>query len=185
MEVQGLCLGLILRTEPFKQKMSEKPPTTLMRPAARGISLIETMIAAFILVSVATGLLTLFTLTLTLTAQQGNIASRTTEYSQDKIEQLMALSFDDPGLGGSMLPTSTVGAVPPANPVPNYVDYLDRDGNILGGSTGALYVRSWSISTDSTGTLKTITVVVTSQSQAGTKGVSPSTAVVCMKSDNL
>jgi len=166
--------------------MPGKPPTTLRRPEARGISLIESMLAALVLVTVATGLLTLFVLTFKVTEQQGNIASRTTEYCQDKIEQLMALSFNDPGLGGSMLPGSKVGAVPPAIPVPNYVDYLDQNGNILGSSTGAFYVRTWSISLDiTTGTLKTITVVVTSQPLPSTLGVSPSTAVVSMKSNRL
>ena len=167
--------------------MSKKPLISPLgrRRDARGVSLIETMIAAVVLLIVSIGLLTLFTVAVAQTEQQGNVASRTTEISQDKIEQLMALSFNDPGLGGSMLPNSTLGAVPPAASWPGYVDYLDQNGNILAGSTGASYVRYWSISADSTGTLKAITVVVTANPLGGLQAIAPSTTLVCVKSSRL
>ena len=157
----------------------------IRRESCHGISLIETMIATFVLLTVATGLLTLFTVAIGQTEQQGNIASHTTESCQDKMEQLMGLPFNDPGLGGTMLPGTTLGAIPPASAQPGYEDYLDQNGSLLGSPDGATYMRYWSITTDSSGTLKTIKVVVTSSAVTGAAGISPSTTLVCVKSSGL
>ncbi len=166
----------------------------------RGVSLIETMMAGAILMTVVIGVLPVFILGTQATEQQGDIATRTTEYAQDKMESLFKLDFLDAatdttvfppnaaggsGLGGTMVANSSVGAVPPAAAVASYVDYLDSNGNLLTSSTGAYYTRQWSISIDSTATLKTITVVVTSAQAAGVKGLAPSAALVCMKSSGL
>lgn len=181
----------------------------------RGVTLMETMVAAVMLMIAAAGLLPIFALGIQATHQQGDMATRTTEYAQDKMEQLLNLNsininsdgFNDGttdttvfpanpsgctgtgtnicGLGGTMLANSTVGAIPPAAAVSKYVDYLDLNGNLLTSSTGAYYTRQWSISTDSTATLKTITVVATSSQTAGVKGNAPSTKLVCVKSSGL
>ena len=168
--------------------------------AERGVTLIETMMAGAILMTVVIGVLPVFILGTQTTEQQGDIATRTTEYAQDKMESLFKLDFNDAttdttvfppnaaggsGLGGAMVANSTVGAVPPAAAVASYVDYLDSNGNLLISSTGAYYTRQWSISTDSTATLKTITVVVNSVQAAGVKGLAPSAALVCIKSSGL
>jgi len=166
----------------------------------RGVTLIESIMAAALLIIVVTGVMPVFILGFQTTEQQGNIATRTTEYAQDKLESLLKLDFNDAatdttvfppsaaggsGLGGTMGASSTVGAVPTAAPVASYVDYLDFNGNLLTSSTGAFYTRQWSISTDSTATLKTITVVVTSVQAAGEKGLAPSATLVCIKSSGL
>jgi type II secretory pathway pseudopilin PulG len=181
----------------------------------RGITLIETILAGAILTIVAAGLLPIFVVGIQATNQQGDIATRTTEYAQDKMEQLLSLSatnissegFNDGwtdttvfpsnptgctnsgtsicGLGGTMAASSTMGSIPPAAPVTHYVDYLDVNGNLLTTSTGAYYTRQWKIVTDSTATLKTITVVVTSSQAAGFKGAPPSTTLVSVKSSGL
>ncbi len=156
-----------------------------IRTHERGFSLIETLIATAILLSAAVGLLSLFAVAIAQNEQQGNIAPRTIEYSQDKMEQLMALNYNDAGLGGTMAASSTVGAVPPTAPATGYVDYLDENGNTVGSSTAAFYTRQWSVSTDSTATLKTITVVVTSRALASGQGIVPWTKVVCIKSSGL
>src|SRR6266404_8355533 len=111
----------------------------------RGLTLIETMLAAGILLIVVVGLLNLFTIAVTTNQEQGNLATRTTEYAQDKMEQLMALNFSDnttnttvfpsaptggSGLGGIMGAGATVGSIPPAAVAANYVDYLDDVGNL-------------------------------------------------------
>ena len=150
----------------------------------RGTVLIEAMIAAALLVIVAAGLMNAFLVVIAQNQAQGNIATRTTEYSQDKMEQLMALSFTDAGLGGAMAASSTVGSIPPAAVISSYVDYLDRSGNTA-TSTTAEYTRQWKISTDSTATLKTITVVVTGKVPGRSFGLAPSTMVVCVKSSGL
>src|SRR6266566_1096281 len=117
-----------------------------------GVSLIETMMAAAILITVVIGVLPVFILGTQTTEQQGDIATRTTEYAQDKMESLFKLDFNDAatdttvfppnaaggtGLGSTMIANSTVGAVPPAAAVASYADYLDSNGNLLTSSTGA------------------------------------------------
>jgi hypothetical protein len=165
-----------------------------------GVSLLETMLAAMLLIIVVLGVMPVFILGFQTTDQQGDIATRTTEYAQDKMESLLNLSFIDgatntavypptstggTGLGGAMGGSSTVGAIPPTAGATGYIDYLDVNGNLLGSSTGAYYSRQWSISTDSTATLKKITVVVTSLQASGVKGLAPSTTLVCIKSSGL
>jgi type II secretory pathway pseudopilin PulG len=166
----------------------------------RGVTLIETMVATVILIIVVVGVLPVFTLGFQTTEQSGDLATRTTEYAQDKMESLIKLDFADgatdtapvgcpsaagTGLGGTMAANTTVGAVPPAAAVTNYVDYYDFNGQCLSSSTGAYYTRQWSISTGSSTTLKTITVVTTSLHAAGIKGLAPSTTLVSIKSSGL
>jgi prepilin-type N-terminal cleavage/methylation domain-containing protein len=146
-----------------------------------GFTIIELVIASAILLVVVAGLLGAVLLVASQNEAQGNVATRTTELGQDKIEQLLALSSNNPALGGTLPASSSVGAVPPAVPVTNYVDYMDQSGNAATAST-AIYTRQWSISTDATATLKTITVVVTARTS--TRGIpAPSTTVVCYKSN--
>jgi type II secretory pathway pseudopilin PulG len=58
----------------------------------RGVTLIETMVASAILIIVVAGLLPVFAVGIRTTNQQGDISTRTTEYAQDKMEQLLTLS---------------------------------------------------------------------------------------------
>lgn len=164
--------------------------------AQRGVTLIETMIAAIVLLVGVTGVMALFTVAIQQNSGQGDIATRSAVYAQDKIEQLMALSFNDgasnttvypttssggTGLGGSLAGSSTVGGINPASPVTNYVDYLNA-GAQQTIATGANFMRQWTISTNIAGNLKTITVLTTVKSWAG-KGLAPSTTLVCTKSN--
>jgi type II secretory pathway pseudopilin PulG len=184
----------------------------------RGVTLMETMLAAALLLIVAGGLLPVFVVGVQATNQQGDLATRTTEYAQDKMEQLLNLSsinissdgFNDGktdttvfpavtdgstgctgtgtnicGLGGTMAASSTVGSIPPSASVKWYVDYLDVNGNLEASSTGAYYTRQWKVSSDSTATMKTITVVATALAGGGVKGTPPSTTLVSVKSSGL
>jgi type II secretory pathway pseudopilin PulG len=186
----------------------------------RGSSLIETLVAAGILIIVVAGLLPVFMLATQSTYAQGDVATRVTEYAQDKMEQLVSLNKDNIisdgfndgttdttvfpaavnaldgttsctgtspnicGLGGVMAASTTVGSIPPAAPVTYFVDYLDTNGNLLTSSTGAYYTRQWQVSTDSTGNLKTITVVASSIA-ANVKGGAVSMKLVAVKAANL
>lgn len=149
-----------------------------------GFSLVETLIAMAILLIAVAGLLTPFLIATAQNETQGNIATRATELSQDKMEQLLALNFADAGLGGAMAASSTVGSVPPAAAVTNYVEYLDQTGNPT-TAAARFFTRQWSITTDATATLKTITVVVTASVSGSNIGVAPSTKIVCLKSNGL
>jgi Prokaryotic N-terminal methylation motif len=163
----------------------------------RGVTLMETMIACLILLVGIAGVLTLFTAEVATTSSQGDYATRTAIYSQDKMEQLLALSFDDSssdtttnptastggtGLGGILSGSTTVGGVNPASPVAGYVDYLDADAQQT-TATGANYRRQWTITTNSAGNLKTITVLTTITTWAG-RGRAPSAILVSAKSYN-
>jgi hypothetical protein len=163
----------------------------------RGLSLIETMIAVLILLFGLVSVMSMFAVAVTQNANQGEFGTRTTEYAQDKMEQLLGLGFTDSatntavyppaatggtGLGASLSAGGTVGSVNTASPTTGYVDYLDFRGNLLSSSTGWFYKRQWSISLNAAGTLKTIRVVAITRSQAG-PGVMPSTTLVSYKTN--
>jgi type II secretory pathway pseudopilin PulG len=158
--------------------MSNTPKvyTHLQRKRELGMSLLETMIALALLLLVSTGIMGLATVATSSTETQGHLASRTTEYAQDKMEQLLALAFCDgppnatatdttvfpavvnatgTGLGGcssagtppAIPPTpSAGGGLDPNNPVSGYVDYLDASGNLVASTGNWEYIRVWQIS---------------------------------------
>jgi len=177
-----------------KQKFSRK---LIGRTGERGSSLIEMMIASLILLVGIVPLASVFSVAVATNSVQGDIAARTVLNAQDKMEQLLALGFNDAasdttqyptktvggtGLGGVMAPSTPVGGVNPAAPVAGYVDYITLQGLLQTAAAGARYRRQWSISTDATGNLKTITVRVTVVGGTG-PGLAPFTTLVCMKSN--
>jgi hypothetical protein len=125
----------------------------------RGTTLVETAIALAILLVVMVGLLSMAAFATSLTENQGHLAARTTEYAQDKMEQLLALAYNDaqtdtsaasivpPITGGTGLAIG--GSSNPSSPVNKYVDWLDSSGGLLGGGTTApstwFYERVWEI----------------------------------------
>src|SRR5882724_6221391 len=146
----------------------------------RGMSLIEMMVALGILLVVSVGILSMAMISITTTENQGHLAARTAEYAQDKMEQLLSLAFTDCNGTTTCTDTTTIdtttnsytlgtggtglaagGSVTTATN--GYVDYLDADGNPLGGGATApsnwSYQRTWLI-TDVSTTLKQITVKV-------------------------
>jgi len=164
----------------------------------RGLSLIETMVAAVVLLIGFVATMSLFTVAVVQNSAQGDEGTRVTEYAQDKMEQLMALGFSDgatnttvyppassggTGLGGTMAGSATVGSVNPASPSTGYVDYLNRSGALLTTSTGAFYDREWSITTNAGANLKTITVYVWIASLPRDQGPPPTATLVCIKSE--
>jgi prepilin-type N-terminal cleavage/methylation domain-containing protein len=126
-----------------------------VRTDERGFSLIETMIALGILAIVAAGVLPLGIIAAKSTENYGHLKARTTEYAQDKVEQLMALAYNDatsntrmfpaPPAGGSGLAVG--GSIDTAAPVATYVDYLSVDGEVIAGNPPAdwYYMRAWQI----------------------------------------
>lgn len=184
--------------------------TAPQRKRQVGMSLLETTIALAILLVVSTGIMGLATVATSSTETQGHLASRTTEYAQDKMEQLLALKFCDGPTGGTdttvfpavvdaggtglagcssagnppaIPPTpATGGGVDPNNPVSGYVDYLDASGNLVTSSGNWEYVRVWQISVPANTTaLKQISVLAQAHYSIGKDGHVPQSTVVALK----
>ena len=149
----------------------------------RGTSILEVVIASAILVTLMAGLMSMVGLSISTTENQGHLAARTTEYAQDKMEQLLALAYNDstsdtrvfPALNSGGTGLAVGGSSTTSAPVALYVDYLDTNGNLC-GTTGAacaapsgttppdgwFYQRCWAISTTGLpANLKQITVTAT------------------------
>jgi hypothetical protein len=157
-----------------------------------GATLIETMIACAILLVVVVGLLSMITVATNHTENQGHLVSRTTQYAQDKMEQLLALDYDDAQSDTTVYPVAAAGgsglalggsADPAATPVALYVDYLDLSGNLL-ASVGItppadwFYKRVWEVSDTHippVPNLKRITVTTIVRSSVGGALLSRST----------
>src|ERR1035437_6251240 len=110
------------------------------RPSQTGMSLLETMVALTILLIASIGILTMGMLATETTENQGHLAARTAEYSQDKMEQLMSLSYGDTTTDTTTFPPGSIGGTglaiggssdpnsPVSSPGTGYVDYLDISG---------------------------------------------------------
>lgn len=160
-----------------------------------GFTLVETIFALVILMIVAAGVAPLALVAVKATENQGHLAARTTEYAQDKLEQLMALSYGDSATDTRVFPATAAGGTGlaiggssnPAAPVAKYVDYLDIDGNLLPGvadaSTAWFYKRVWAVSSPR-GNLKQITVTATVRvASQGGSGEIPRATVAALKTN--
>jgi hypothetical protein len=137
----------------------DNPMTRLLSRLSeeRGTTLIETSIASAILLVTLAGLMSMGTIATMHTENQGHLAPRTTEYAQDKMEQLLALAYGDsvsdtvsfPALGAGGSGLAVGGSSNTAAPANLYVDWLGQDGSLLGGGTAApatwFYERVWQI----------------------------------------
>jgi len=172
---------------------------------ARGISLIETSIACVMMVTVLAGLASLAAVATMHTENEGHLSARTAEYAQDKMEQLLAIAFTDSTTNTVVFPAATIGGtglddgggLDTAAPVDGYVDWLEQDGDLLGGGTTApgswFYERAWQIcylqadnttcNTTASG-VKRITVITTVRSSVGAALI-PKSTVVALKSSNF
>jgi hypothetical protein len=135
-----------------------------------GTTLIETIVALVVLVLAIGGLLGMVTLSAKLTEDQGHLAARATEYAQDKMEQLLALSYGDTTSNTAVFPATAAGgtglanggSANPAAPAAGYVDWLDVNGNLLASNgvaapAGWFYQRVWLVRSPSVN-LKQVTV---------------------------
>lgn len=155
----------------------------------RGTSIIETTIAAAILMIAMLGLAGMVGSAVKYTENHGHLEARTTEYAQDKLEHLLALAYPDSTSDTAYFPSNSTGgtglalggSLPPAAPVNGYVDWLSYEGHMLHGGTTPpsdwFYQRVWQITTPSAG-LKKITVVTTARSAIGGDMVPRSTVTV-------
>jgi len=110
----------------------------------QGTTIVEVVIATAILATLMAGLMSLAALAISTTENQGHHGARPTEYAQDKMEQLLALTYGDASSDTRTFPAANAGgsgltpggSSSPSTPVALYVDYLDENGNLC-GTTGA------------------------------------------------
>ena len=172
--------------------------TLTTQPRARsasGFSLLETVFALSLLMVVALGLLPLGVIATTTTENQGHLMARTTEYAQDKMEQLLALAFNDVTSDTRLFPATDTGgtglaiggSAVAASPVAKYVDYLDVNGSLMASSgttapTDCYTTRVWSGAyVSGSTTMKKITVTATTRSAVGSTGRTPTATVSSVK----
>ncbi len=161
--------------------------------ADEGFSLIEAMGAMALLLIVMAGLMSMDSVSMRMTETQGHLSSRTAEYAQDKMEQLLALAYGDTTSDTTVFPAVATGgsglavggSSDPTAPVAKYVDYLDTNGNLLaagggGAPAGWFYKRVWQI-TNPSANLKQVTITVTTAS-GFLSAQPPSTTIVALKS---
>lgn len=161
----------------------------------RGTTLIETMIATSLLLVVMVGLLSMAAVATMYTENHGHLEARTTEYAQDKMEQLLALVYTDSVTNTIVFPAAATGgtglaiggSANTAAPVNGYVDWLAQDGTLLGGGTTApatwFYERAWQV-TALTANVKQITVTATVRSSVA-RSLIPKNSIVALKSSRF
>ena len=167
--------------------------TPQMTRAQEGFSLLETVMALSLLLVVSLGLLPLGIIATTTTENQGHLMARTTEYAQDKMEQLMALSYGDSTSDTRVFPASDTGGTGltiggssnPDTPVALYVDYLDINGSLIpsSGTTAPqdwFYKRVWQITSPSAN-LKQLTVTARVKTAVGGFGIVPQSSISVLK----
>jgi len=165
--------------------MDRKSQPTSCHPSSQsGLSLIETVIAIAMLFIATGGIMSMGVVAIQTTENQGHLAARTTEYAQDKLEQLIALPYNDTQINTTVFPAAATGGTgmavggssDPAAPANGYVDYLCLDGNLAGtgGCTAGnwYYIRVWQISLPAgTTDLKQITVTAKVRYGVGSRGI--------------
>jgi prepilin-type N-terminal cleavage/methylation domain-containing protein len=172
--------------------------TTLSRRLRRaagqsGFTMLETAFAVSVLAIIALGLLPLGFVATTTTENQGHLMARTTEYAQDKMEQLLSLAYGDVTSDTRVFPAAITGgsglaiggSSDPAAPVALYVDYLDINGSLLSSSgttapANWYYQRVWKVESPGTN-LKKITVTAITKSASGSTGRVPRASVASVK----
>ena len=169
-------------------------PGTMERARSReGFSLLETLIALGLVMVVAAGVLPLAVIAVSTTENQGHLMARSTEYAQDKLEQLLALAWGDTTSDTRVFPATFAGGsglalgggLNPDAPVAQYTDYLDINGNVLPANGGVpanwFYQRVWLVESPGAN-LKRVTVIARVRaSAAGGAGTVPRSTVSALK----
>jgi hypothetical protein len=160
-----------------------------------GTTIIEVAVASTVLMVAMLGLLSMGSIATLYTENHGHLEARTTEYAQDKMEQLLALAYTDSGSNTVVFPAAALGgtglaiggSTNTAAPVNGYVDWLGNDGALLGGGTVApaswFYQRVWQVTSPSAG-VKQVTVVATVRTSVG-RALIPKSTIVAMKASQF
>ena len=152
----------------------------------------ETVVATALLLVVIAGLGSMGVVGMMTTENQGHLAARTTEYAQDKMEQLLVLAWGDsisdtrvfPAAASGGTGLSIGGNADPDAAVAGYADYLDKSGTLIATADGSapagwFYKRVWAVSSPMAN-LKQIEVSVTVESTLG-RTAPPRSTVTSLK----
>jgi hypothetical protein len=158
----------------------------MIRNSDVGSSMVETIVATALLLVVVGGLGSMGVVGMMTTENQGHLAARTTEYAQDKMEQLLVLAWGDEDSDTRVFPAAELGGTGlkfggssnPDAPTAGYADYLTKDGNLVAGVAGAppadwYYKRVWAVTKPlnaagaELANIKQIVVTVTVKSSLG------------------
>ncbi len=160
--------------------------------AQAGMTLLETVVALALLLVVSTGIMSLAGVAMSTTENQGHLASRTAEYAQDKMEQLLALNYLDQCTDTTVFPAvincgvgqglKLGGGLNPNAPVAGYSDYVDISGNPIAAGANWQYVRVWQI-TQAAPNLIQISILTQVRTGVGQPSLLPQTTVACLKSN--
>ena len=161
-------------------------------PSDNGSSLVETVVATALLLVVIAGLGSMGVVGMMTTENQGHLAASTTEYAQDKMEQLLVLAWGDsisdtrvfPAAASGGTGLSIGGNADPDAAVAGYADYLDKSGTLIATADGSapagwFYKRVWAVSSPMAN-LKQIEVSVTVESTLG-RTAPPRSTVTSLK----
>jgi hypothetical protein len=161
----------------------------------QGTTIIEVAVASTILLVAMLGLLAMGSVATVYTENHGHLEARTTEYAQDKMEQMLALAYTDSASNTVVFPAAAIGGtgltpgggMNTAAPVNGYVDWLGNDGGLLGGGTAPpaawFYQRVWQVTSPSPG-IKRITVVATVRASVG-RAMIPKSTIVALKASQF
>lgn len=174
--------------------MKQDPSLRIRSPRTNtqaGVGLIETLVALCLLMIAAAGIMTMATVAMSTTETQGHLAARTAEYAQDKMEQLLALGYQDTCTDTTQFPAvvscgvgtgmNVGGGLNPNGPVAGYTDYVDINGNPVAAGAAWEYIRVWQV-TQAAPNLKQISVLTQARHSVGQTALLPRATVVCMKS---
>lgn len=186
---------------------SQKPAVRRKkRKPQAGLTLLEVVIALAILLIISVNIMTVALLAITTTESKGHLTARTAEYAQDKMEQLLALAFNDTtsdttAVTSGIITTSSTGGTGlavggssnPLAPVAGYVDYLDANGNPVAATGQWYYIRVWQVAlvagapttvvnSVTVNTAKIITVTVRVNSSVGGVAMLPQSTLTTGKS---
>src|SRR4051812_13776790 len=79
------------------------------RTSQSGLGMLEMMISLTILLVALIGIMSLVSLAMTTTEDQGHLMARCTEYAQDKLEQLNSLAYGDSQTDTTVFPALNSG----------------------------------------------------------------------------
>ncbi len=163
----------------------------------RGITLLEVMVSFLLMAVGMVAALGLLTVAVMSSFRDNEGFTTATTQAQNKLEELVALDFEDgatdttvsppassggTGLCGPMVPNTSCGSIVKGVMVEDFVDYLDESGQRLPSAASAHFMRQWQIRADSSARLKTISVRATQLNTFGS-GPAATAVVTTLKAD--